>query len=115
MIYINDLPEGITSNVKLFPDNTSVFSAVYNISISTSNLISDPQKVPESAFKWKMDFNPDSTKQAQEVIFSLKLIKLIRPLTKFSNLPVQNASSQKYLGLILDEKLNFEYHLKENM
>ena len=115
MIYINDLPEGITSNVKLFPDDTSVFSAVYNISISTGNLISDPQKVSESAFKWKMDFNPDSTKQAQEVIFSLKLIELIRPLTKFSNLPVQNASSQKYLGLILDEKLNFEYHLKENM
>ena len=28
-------------------------------------------------------------------------------------MPVQNASSQKHLGMILDEKLNFEYHLKE--
>ena len=47
--------------------------------------------------------------------FSLKHINFIHPLTKFNNLPVQNASSQKYLGLILDEKLNFEYHLKENV
>ena len=65
------------------------------------------------AFKWKTSFNPDFTKQAQEVIFCRKLIRPIHALIKFSNLPVQNASSQKHLGLMLDEKLNFEYHLKE--
>ena len=59
-------------------------------------------------------FNPDPAKQAQEAIFSWKLIKPIPPLIKFNNLPIQNAPSQKHLGLILDEKLNFEYHLKEN-
>ena len=30
LIYINDLPECITSNVKLFADDTSIFSTVYN-------------------------------------------------------------------------------------
>ena len=58
-------------------------------------------------------FQSKPTKQAQEVIFSQKLIKPIHPLIKFSNLLVQNASSQKHLSLILDEKLNFRYHLKE--
>ena len=28
------------------------------------------------AFQWKMDFNPDSTKQAQEVIFNRKTKKI---------------------------------------
>ena len=51
-----------------------------------------------------MSFNPDPTKRAQEVIFSWKLIKPINPLIKFNNLPVQNASSQKYLGLRLETK-----------
>ena len=60
-----------------------------------------------------MSFNPDLTKQAQEIIFPRKLIKPIHPLIKFNNLLVQNGSSQKHLGLILDEKLDFEYHLKE--
>ena len=45
LIYINDLSEGITSNVKLFADDTSIFSTAYNISILTSNLNSDLQKV----------------------------------------------------------------------
>ena len=59
-----------------------------------------------------MSFNPDSTKQAQDIIFSQNLIKPPSPLIKFNNLPVQNASFQKHLDLI-NEKLNFEYHLKE--
>ena len=45
LIYINDRPECITSNVKLFADDTSIFSTAYNISILTSNLNSDLQKV----------------------------------------------------------------------
>ena len=45
LIYINDLSEGITSNVKLFADDTSIFSTAYNIKILTSNLNSDLQKL----------------------------------------------------------------------
>ena len=52
-------------------------------------------------------------KQAQEVIFSQRIIKPNYPFIKLNNLPVQNPSSQNYLGMILDEKLNFESHLKE--
>ena len=60
-----------------------------------------------------MSFNPDSTKQTQKVLFSRKMVKPSHPLIWFNNLPVQNVSSQKKLGIILDEKLNFESHLKE--
>ena len=54
LIYINNLSEGITSNVNLFGVDTSNFSTVYNINISTSNLNSDLQRVSDWAFKWKM-------------------------------------------------------------
>ena len=112
-VYINDLSEGIISNAKFFAHDTSIFSTVYNINTSTSNLNSHFQKVSEWTFKWKMSFNPDPTKQAQEVIFSGKLITSIDLLIGLNNLPVQNSLSQKHLGLILDEKPNFEYHLKD--
>ena len=46
-----------------------------------------------------MSFNPDPTKQAEEVIFSRKKIKSSHPLIKLNNLPVQNASSQKHLNM----------------
>ena len=113
MIYINDLSDGITSNVKLFADDTSIFSTIHGINYSASTLSSNLLKISEWAFEWKMSFNPDPTKQAQEVIFSQKMIKPSHPLIKLNNLPVQNASSQKNLGMILDGKLNFESHLKE--
>ena len=113
MIYINDISDGITSNVKLFADGTSIFSTIHDVNYSASTLNSDLQKISEWAFKWKMSFNPDPIKQAQEVIFSRKMIKPNHSLIKFNNLLVQNASSQKHYGIILNEKLNFESHLKE--
>ena len=39
--------------------------------------------------------------------------KPLHPSIKFNNVPVQNAPSQKHLGLILDDKLNFKSHLRE--
>ena len=85
----------------------------FPFSVYINDLNSHFQKVSEWTFKWKMSFNPDPTKQAQEVIFSGKLIMSIDLLIGLNNLPVQNSLSQKHLGLILDEKLNFEYHLKD--
>ena len=39
------------------------------------SLNKDLQKISEWVYKWKMSFNPDPTKQAEEVIFSRKLNK----------------------------------------
>ena len=60
-----------------------------------------------------MSFNPDKSKQAQEVIFSRKTEKIIHPPTIFNNMPVVCSSFEKHLGIYLDEKLNFSNHTKE--
>ena len=57
-----------------------------------------------------MSFNPDPNKQAQEVIFSRKLKKFCHPSLRFNN-NVSQASSQKHLGLTLDNRLTFDEHL----
>ena len=59
-----------------------------------------------------MSFNPDSTKQAQEVIFSIKTTKKIHPKIFFNKISVSKADSQKHLGLHLDSKLSFDVHIK---
>ena len=76
LIYINDLSEGIISDVKLFAGDTSISSTVYSTNKTADSLNNDLQKISEWAYKWKMSFNPDPTKQAQEVISSRKLKKL---------------------------------------
>ena len=56
--------------------------------------------------------NPDPTKPAQEVLFSRKKKTLYHPTLSLNNIQVERASSQKHLGLILDEKLNFKQHIE---
>ena len=47
LIYINDFSDGIISNVKLFADDTSIFSTIHDSNTSASNLNSDLQKISE--------------------------------------------------------------------
>ena len=79
LIYINDLSEGLSTNANLFADDTSLFSVIHDNQTSANILNKDLEMVHNWAFQWKIDFNPDPTKQAQEVIFSRKTKKLPRP------------------------------------
>ena len=58
LIYINDLPDKPSTNVKLFADNTSLFSVFHNIVTSSWDLKYNLNRVREWAFQWKMSFNP---------------------------------------------------------
>ena len=108
LVYINDLSEKITSRVKIFADGTSLFSVVNDTNISANELKKD---FSERAYKWKMSFNPDKNKQAQEVVFSRKQSKTKHLQLLFNNTPVAYSSFQKHLGIILDEKLSFTNHI----
>ena len=110
-IYINDLADGLSSNTKFFADDTSLFSVIHDSVITTSELNSDLATIKQWAFQGKMNFNPDPNKQAQEVIFSRKLNKVCHPPLCFNNNNVSQASSQKHLGLTLDNRLTFDEHL----
>ena len=72
LIYLNDLSNNLKSENKLFADDTSLFPMVHNINISGSNLNNDLETINHWAFQWKMIFEPDPNKQAQEIIFSWK-------------------------------------------
>ena len=59
-----------------------------------------------------MNFNPDPTKQAQELIFSGKVQTTNHPPLFFNENVVLLTNLQKHLGMFLDSKLNFRQHLK---
>ena len=72
LIYINELEKNIKSNIKFFADDTMLFSIVKDPNISASDLNHDLNIIYQWAHQWKMQFNPDPTKQATEVLFSCK-------------------------------------------
>ena len=111
LIYINDLPKGISLNAKLFADDTSLFSVIHDSSTTRNELNDDLVKINNWAYQWKMSFNPDPSKQAQEVIFSRKTKKINHSPLTFRKSTVSQTTSQKHLGVILDASLSFEEHL----
>ena len=112
LICVNDLPNGLKSECKFFADDTSLFSVVHAISTSVSDINNDLTLISNWAFQWKMSFNPDPSKQAQEIIFSRKKMKSSHPSVYFNNIPVSSTSVHKHLGMLLDDKLSYEHHLK---
>ena len=110
LIYINDLPDGITSICKIFVDDTSLFSKVLDANESTKKINFDLEKNSEWAFQWKMHINQDLNKQANEVIFSRKSKFRSDPPLTFNN-DVRQCPHQKKLGIISDSKLDFNIHV----
>ena len=114
-MYINDLSCGLSSAAKILADDTSPFSVVHDVTQSTNELNYDLGKISNWFYQWKMSFNPDKSKQAQEVILSHKTQRVIHPPAVFNNMPAVCSSCQKHLGIYLDEKLNFSNHIKEKI
>ena len=111
------MPDNLESLAKLLADDTSLFSTVHD-PIHCAKIINDDlNKISEWVYKWKVLFNPDITKQAQEVIFSRKNIKKDHPIVYFNEAPVApvDKQCQKHLGMHLDEKLNFNIHINEKI
>ena len=78
LIYINDLPDGLKSNVKLFADDTSLFSVVKNKEESASDLTNDLDMISKWAYNWKMSFNPDPINQRKMYSLEKTQIELIQ-------------------------------------
>ena len=115
LVYINDLPEGLTTSAKLCADDTSLFSVVHDSAPSPASFNYDLLKISQWAYKWKMIFNPDASKQAQEIVFSRKANTSNHRTVYFNNVPVIRENIQKHLGLFLASKLNFFGYINEKI
>ena len=117
LIYINDRPIGVSSMCKIFADDTSLFSKVLDVNKSVIELNDDLEKINQWAYQWKIQFNPDPNKQANEVIFSRKSIShnLSHPPINFNERIITKFNHHKHLGIILDSNLNFNTHIDQKL
>ena len=83
--------------------------------VSAGELQHDLNLINKWAHQWKMSFNPDSTKPAEEIIFSKKKLSIDHPKIYFNDTEVKRVSDHKHLGLTLDSKLKFAKHFSEKI
>ena len=69
-----------------------MFPVIHDTHTSANNLSKDLETISNWATQWKMNFNPDTAKQAHKVNFSGKLKKVHTPLL-FNNASVSRTPS----------------------
>jgi ribonuclease P/MRP protein subunit RPP40 len=108
LLYINDLPNNLQTQVNLFADDTTLLETIDSPEESIHKINSDLNKIQTWALLWRVTFNPDKT-------FFLRIShKLIRPNLIpiiFNNTTVQEVQSYTNLGLTLNNKFTWEDHI----
>ena len=99
LICINDLTDNISSDMRLFANDSSLCTCVKGATQTHHKLLKDMQTVTLWAYRWKMVFNPDITKQAIEVIFSCKNKTPAHPDLTFNGVPVSREPFTKHFGV----------------
>ena len=91
--------------MKLFANDTSLFTIVKDKNESANIINNDLFQISKWAYNWKILFNTDPNKSAQEVLFSRKNKVQVHPTINLSNIQVERASYQINLGTLSDGKL----------
>ena len=89
-VYINVLADNLASDLRLFADDTSLFTVMHDETVLAQVLNSDHETIKKLADQWKMQFNPDVNKQVVQVIFSQKKSKLFALLYYLTALQFQS-------------------------
>ena len=92
---------------------TLLFSIVKNPGLSANDL--NHGVIHQWVHQWKLEFIPDPTKQATEVLFSCKTSNPNHPHIMFNGTVVAKMNEQKHLGLILDSNVSFKKHINEKI
>ena len=106
LVYINDLPDGLSSNVRLFADDALVYRVIVG-DAECDQLQNNLIKLEQWQLKWQMEFNPTKC-------------KVIRVSTKksepnktymFCGKQLEQVTSISYLGLTVTDKLRWSDHI----
>ena len=110
VIYINDLPENVTSQVYLFADDTKIYNTIKNEE-DKAILQEDLEKLTQWSDTWLLRFHPQKCKHLHighgdpNPNYEYRLM----------GNTLEKVHEEKDLGVTIDEKLKFEKHISEKV
>ena len=112
LLHINDLKNSTRFDVLNFADDTLLYWTFNNPHKVQQDMNIEMKKVKQWLDINHLTLNETKTKY---MLFSPKLIKYknINLTLKFNNSEIERVKEYKYLGLILDDKLTWNSHLKQ--
>ena len=106
LLYINDLPENIQSQVRLFADDTAVYLTVSSLQDSQV-LQSDLDSLQCWERTWDMEFNPSIC----QVLHITRSRKPVLSRYVMHNQELESVDKAKYLGVNISKDLSWNTHI----
>ena len=106
LLYINDLPENLQSQVRLFADDTAVYLAVQGPDDS-EKLQNDLNLLQVWEEKWDMEFNPSKC----QVLHITRSRRPIRYNYTMHGQTFDSVEKARYLGFDISSDLSFSHHI----
>jgi len=110
-IYINDIPCHPNSKLALFADDTLLYSVGRTNNAAIQKLQLQIDLILPWLDQWRISVNPSKT---TAIIFSNKRPQH-NPKLNIRNVPINWSNSIKYLGIHIDNRLNFAKHVKQTL
>lgn len=109
-IYVQDIPKHNKTKIALFADDTAIYAHSSSAEDANRELKNHLEVLINYFDRWKIKLNET---KAEQIVFSRRRNeKVILDKLKINNTEIVPKSSVKYLGIELDERLNFHRHIK---
>ena len=107
LIYINDMPENITSTVRLFADDTICYLAIASPT-DTNTLQDDLNRLSTWETDWQMDFHPD---KCQVLRITRNRSNVTDAIYTLHGHMLEVVDCAKYLGVSITKDLKWKTHI----
>ena len=108
LIYTNNLSHDLSSNVKLFADDKSMFSIFHDQSNFINKLEADLENIRNCLHQWKVSFNPDASKRKLQTLLPQSTL-----ITSYKSFIILHLD---YASIICDQTINnFSHEKVESM
>ena len=107
-IFINDIVKDISSSIRLFADDTSLYIMVENPQIAARLLNLDLDIISNWALDWLVDFNARKT---MSLLLSTKLVLLVHIQIFMNNTVTSESSRHKHLGISFSSTCSWTEHI----
>ena len=107
LLYINDLPDKINCQVRLYADDVVLYTNVISSNESNSTLQTDLDRLTQWCKDWKMSINVDKC-----AIMRMSRRKgVVEPKYYLNDLEVRVVQDFKYLGVHISNTCNWQKHI----